>query len=86
MTVVLAFVVIAALLPIVTLLNERQLHPVLVLVACALSYMLIGYSTTSTNEWIRPFITEAVYPVLIGYISSQLILERRKVSSKKHRK
>jgi hypothetical protein len=77
MATILLLVCLTALLPAVTLYNAKLRYPALLLIGCELCYKLLNHSAASTSEWVNPTILQDVYPVLIGYICSELIVKRR---------
>lgn len=71
-------VMVAVFQPIVTMIDAKLSNMTLWLWSGYLTLFVFGRLNSSTTEWIRPFVLQDVYSVLIGYICSQLIIERHK--------
>ncbi|MEO6513608.1 MAG: hypothetical protein ABIR37_02870 [Candidatus Saccharimonadales bacterium] len=77
MVIFIGMVGLAALLPVITLCDVRLRYPLLWLIAMPLGYAIIARTTASTTEWVKPLVVQFIYPLLIGYICSELIVQRR---------
>lgn len=72
----LGFAALLVLFPALARYCSSLRYPTLLLLTCAVAYVLIWNSANSTNDWVRPTILWIVMPIVIGFAASEIMLQQ----------